>query len=136
MSKPSKKVVELLNRTAAYMLQRPEGYNQQYFIKESNDVPCGTECCIAGYIVMVNDPKEYMKLAREITTDRYAEQSSKIENIARQLMGKRHGEEFNLFAGSGEWPSQFKSAYRRASSAKGRVKVAVARIRHYIKTGK
>lgn len=93
--KINRKAAELLKRVAKYLVREPEGYSQSDW-KQSAANSCGTVCCIAGTVVMLDNPKQYMRL-----------DSLDIQSAALKALGLDEELSINLFSRATHWPSPF-----------------------------
>lgn len=122
--KINRKAAELLKRVAKYLVREPEGYSQSDW-KQSAANSCGTVCCIAGTVVMLDNPKQYMRL-----------DSFDIQSAALKALGLDEELSINLFSSAMHWPSPFSERYARAKTHAARAKVGAARIHYFLRTGK
>jgi hypothetical protein len=120
--------VRLLRRVAKHIAEEPRRYNQDAELEVDvigRSAPaCGTVGCIGGWVCALTG------------TTKRSRQKFSFERAMKQL-GLTSAQAGRLFAytwASGGWPERFKDAYRAATTPRQRVKVAVARIEHFIKT--
>lgn len=57
--------VRLLRRVAKHIVEEPRRYNQGSWCDRSNDAPCGTMACIAGWAVILGDKLDPKKIDHE-----------------------------------------------------------------------
>jgi hypothetical protein len=135
--------VKLLRRIQKHILAEPRRYNQNATIikaepgakvrpdrgEDVNIVPaCGTVACIGGWADILGAARGAK--IREFSFDR-----------ARKLLGLDEDQGIRLFDYITDetrpwltWPDQFTDAYLAAKTPRGRARVAVRRIDHFIAT--
>jgi hypothetical protein len=123
--------VRLLRRIQKHIMAEPKRYDQNVWIKEVDPnvdpyyPPCGTMACIAGWAQILS-----------------AQPGSRVipsHLAASELLGLDVRSSTRLFDSvmdlvDDAWPRKFSKAYSMAKTARGRAKVAVRRIDHFIKT--
>jgi hypothetical protein len=121
--------VRLLRRVAKHIAAEPRRFQMgDWIIKKSeegerfrefshkggatlhNFAPCGTAACIGGWTQIISKRKNS---TAALAIDEY--QSLRLFNVS-------------------EWPEQFETPYLLAKTPAKRVRIAVARIEHFIKT--
>jgi hypothetical protein len=132
------KVIKLLS-----IPENSKFYNQETFVDSLNGESvsdrndkvdpvkvkeCGTECCIAGWVVYANSPKDYEDIALRLD-------GREILQKAEKLMG--NADTANLFSGAGSgWPQPYGGMFGNARTRFQKAKAAVARLKHFRATGK
>jgi hypothetical protein len=140
-AKKTKLNVSLLRKVQAHILEEPRRYEQNTTIIEGTPgkvmfpdyggydliVPsCGTIACIGGWVQLLGMKRPF----------HFFDQSR-----AAKLLGIRSDQAHRLFNYVVEtaykdfcWPKKFSDAYKKAKTPRQRVKIAVARIEHFIAT--
>lgn len=125
--------IPALKRVRDYILQESEGFDMEVFLLKTDEVACGTKCCIAGTATLLDNPRQYLRWLKDESDD-------KVQFAATHALGLTESQAGRLFFLPGwnddyqGWPDKFAKRYNRASTAKGRAKVAADRIDHFIKT--
>lgn len=132
--------VRLLRRIQKHILEEPRRFKMSGWVSiESKAVPeafdldvdgaphwkfakCGTAACIGGWAAILGTSKDAAEIAL-----------SDVGGLAEKLLDLTDVEAKRLFHVI-YWPEQFSSKYVRALSPASRVKIAAARITHFIKT--
>ena len=125
--------VRLLRKIQEHILAEPKRYEQ-----ESWATSCGTAACIGGWacILTGSRPKSV------------ANETFDVFGKARRVLGLEYEAAERLFSVPCEyvvrnaaifkaryiWPLKYQKRYLAAKTAKGRVRVAIDRINHFIKT--
>jgi hypothetical protein len=129
--------VKLLARVRDHILEEPRRYDQELWGRPSDEAPCGTAACIAGWTAL---------LGRKVTL-KQLRANPDVSAVARELLNLEPGEASVLFAGSpgwycgdpdcslNRWPARYAAQYRRAKTARGRARAAANYIDYIIKTG-
>jgi hypothetical protein len=137
----SAKAARLLRKVAQHILEEPNRYDQETFLKISHAgeeylgpselidkfPACGTVGCIAGWVAAL--------------TAKNPKRLKDVQRFADKTLGITSDQSQRLFASVVDdddimgWPSKFSDAYRTAATQKQRAKVASRRIEHFIKTG-
>lgn len=121
--------VKKLKEVAEYILREPEGFDQDTFGNKTTNVRCGTECCIAGTAVLLDNPRKFLR-----GIDEYGPKIP-VAAMARHVLGLTVAQGDKLFCASDEWPAQFATRYENTEpNTKRRARVAYDRIMHFIKT--
>lgn len=127
--------VELLKRTAAYMLRYPENIDMSrwvegtYVADKRGGPSCGTTACIAGTAWALEH-------GAADANDIYGPTNTNEGQQFRDLLGLSFGESERLFFVTG-WPTAFRCAYHDASftqDGKAVAQVIYDRIMHFIAT--
>lgn len=130
---------ELLEKVKAHILEEPRRYNQRTFGGTSDEAPCGTAACIAGWAAHLSGEIDLKTLRRGGST---------IEGIAQAALGLTYTEAHILFAGDptpcfcgrptckDAWPQPYAERYAKAETAEDRARAAADYIDHIIATGK
>lgn len=113
-------VVKKLRAVKKAILSQPEFYDQRS-VGDMED-PCGSACCIAGWLVYLDNPKRYKRLVI----------NGGIICRADAIVGEDTG---GLFGSGGYWPDPFCSSLQSAKTPKKRAEAAAGMIDHFIKTG-
>lgn len=134
---------ELLARVRDHILEEPRRYDQTTFGEASEDAPCGTAACIAGWAAHLSGRVSLKKLRAPMNPVR------EIRQTAQRALGLTDEEARVLFTGDptpcwcgdkdcalGGWPPRFGKRYEKAKTARGRASAAAAYIDHIIATGK
>lgn len=123
-----------------------DGWARQEF---RNGEWCGTTCCIAGRVVcdVLWEKPKYEKLTFEQIIQKVADIDGgvvdgaefwTVQDYAEELLGLSESCGAKLWF-TGHWPDEFQEAYGEAEAngdSVGMAKAAVARIKHFIATGK
>lgn len=124
----------LLRRVARYIAKEPRKFDMRLWCKSSDYAPCGTVACIAGWTAILHKKWEN-KLTDELRSQL---QWDLAESVAISALQLTHDQANRLFLPFDDcdpsWPKRFWTAYESAKTPKQRVKVALARIEHFIKT--
>ena|SRR5204862_687380 len=143
----------LLEKTFKRMRQMPDTFNMDEWIQHALDVEpsstrptpyCGTVACLAGHIALAatgrlpEQPPFYVvsRLSKKIQA-RLGPQVGIIASTAEvtfAALGLQEEIPYLLFYTS-DWPNQFKIAYDIATTEPERVRVAIKRVRHWLRTG-
>ena len=132
---------KLLEKTIKSIQEEPRGLDMRYWAKQVNPTnpknpPCGTKACIAGHVAFCSGKLAFNENGFSKIK---GEPNMFVANWAREALKLNSEQADRLFyfarwnEGIG-WPKQFSVAYNKAKTAKQRAKVAIARIRHFIKT--
>jgi hypothetical protein len=122
---------ELFEKVKQHILTDPRRYNQRRFGEVSDDAPCGTACCIAGWAIVLSGGATHKdaQLDFEHRLDAF--------DTGAALLGLSDEEAEAVFCAYGEdWPEPFKTDFSEATNRHGKAKAAAAYIDHIIKTGK
>lgn len=127
------KAVKLLRLVKKDILSKPRAYNQEAW--------CGTACCIAGKIAIVEAKKDGYRICKSDNSieDSKGRRISLIEDYAAKKLGVdsfmagRLFQAPNYFYGF-NWGG-FAEKYENAKNSVERAKIASRRIEHFIKTG-
>jgi hypothetical protein len=124
-----KRNARLLNKTADRIEKIPESYAQDTFCRTDDRSPCGTVACLAGEIVICS--------ARSVSKGiELLYESSGIADLAARKAGLDEDEASSLFwPTSSFWPQPFRSRYGKATTQRGRAKVAADLLRYLAKGG-
>lgn len=132
--------VKLLRKVAKHILAEPLRYNQNATIargipgdviepdgETEQCVPaCGTIACLGGWIALFTYKRpprsgfSFRKIGQALGVT--SRQVSALCSYTTSTSGKR-------------WPAQYAKRYNRATTPRGRAKIAAERIEHFIKTG-
>lgn len=137
---------KLLNRVIRHIRTNPKRFNMYLWIARSGGkTPCGTVGCIAGWCTVLSlDKVKKEELFKEAKSSSEEELETMVmrlcgyssedwfQDVAQSLLGITHKEAEVLFHVEG-WPKQFD--LNSEKTQKGKVEVAVKRIRHFMKTG-
>ena len=114
-------------------------YDQGTFGRNSDQAPCGTAACIAGWACLMTGEltlRGLIRIGDNGDTDR-------IVKRAKRVLGLTIKEADHLFTGSpgddgfgDAWPEPYKSQWERVGSPKARANVAIRYLNHIIETGK
>jgi len=116
--------VKLLRRIQKAISKEPEKYDQ--------DAWCGSECCLAGHAVILSGHAEISNDSCEGVMVRLSYgKEVHIQDFAAEELELTEDQSCKLFD---VWPREFREAYDGALTDKGRARVAVRRIDHFIKT--
>lgn len=103
-----------------------------YYDQGEPDVPrmetrhdCGTTGCICGFICLQVSPQ---------TRSRMLGPDMDLEGLSQRITGLSSSQ-IALLYWSNEWPDEFEDLYCHSVNGRQRALVAVARIRHFIRTG-
>lgn len=105
--------IELLRKVQEKIRTEPEAYNQEHYGRVS---PCGTACCIAGWICILSGKYTARPLnERRLLTFFDAESGRHVEahGTAQSLLGLTDTEADRLFSatGTGIWPQPFSNEW-------------------------
>lgn len=124
MAKLSKKAIKRLRIVKQQILDMPELYDQTTYAGDKN--PCGTACCLAGWLVWNDDPKRFAEAARK----------SNVDYLSGRALELVDGNEGSALFGTGNaWPEPFGSQFALAIGNSTKASIAAARIEHFIATG-
>ena len=128
--------VKLLRKIQEHILEEPKRFVMRTFLIRPPDLDddvfegddgtmvkfarCGTAACVAGWAVLLHDGMDT--------------RVSNLRSRAKSLIGLKKGFNEDLLFEVGGWPTRFEEAYRSAKTQRGRARVAVRRIDHFIKT--
>ena len=128
----------IVEKALRAMLRWPETYDQGSYIfhdpnvRSSGKRPapyCGTEACIAGHVALAAGAVPINGLYVSLRG-----QEVRVGDLAEQIMGPNAL--MMLFEPDLDgWPEKFAHAFDRAKTPKTRAKIAVTRVRHWLKTG-
>lgn len=143
--KLSRKSREVVERALRAMLRYPDTYDQNEWIHHDRSVGpsgerpapyCGTTACIAGHIALAagGDPIGWGMVKMPGGRMRYPDEVA--EEVLRCRNVDPHDTHERLFiADATGWPDKFNVAFHEAKTDKAMAKVAVSRVRHWLKTG-
>lgn len=119
--------IELLTSAKEHILANPKFYDQSTL---GDVTPCGTVCCIAGWIDYIQcGPEEHLK---HVIEDPWS-----IWEHSRALLGLNEKESEHLFEDQRYHPDgQFVEEYRDAKTAKQRTEAAAGMIDRFIEKNK
>lgn len=142
--------IKVLQRLKKTLKAQPARFNMSFWgvsareAKEDGDMdflevpPCKTQACMAGEICIQEGLAKVLKKGGLVLKNR----SGSFFHDARVAADLTETQAQNLFYfkqwndGLHGWPTKFEAAYDSAQNPKDRVKVAIARLDHFIKTGK
>ena len=121
--------VKKLKKVAEYILAEPEGFDQDTYGSLNEDRSrCGTQCCIAGTTLLLENPRRYLRTL-------HVGSDTSISREAAKALGLTEEEAQELFNPAELWPEEFARRYDRTEpNTKKRARVAYDRIMHFIKT--
>ena len=129
----------IVEKALRAMLWWPETYDQGKWIEHDLErratkrrpAPyCGTVACIAGHIALAAGARfAYVDVMR------FRGELWGVNLIADEILGE--GAARALFDARADWwPGEFRLPFQAAETAKARATIAVARVRHWLRTGK
>lgn len=129
---------ELLAKVRDHILEEPRRYDQGTWGKQSEEAPCGTVACLAGWTAY---------LGGLMTLTELQEGAAVVRERAQRALGLSDIEARMLFAGRPRcdcgsdlceygWPHRFAIQYENAMTDEGRARAAADYIDHIIATGK
>ena len=131
-------------------------YNQQFYAQNQvmtrhyddfkTKTVCGTEGCLAGWMLFVSKPRIHKAIERALLAPRQTHKTMNIISqydilkLSAETMTLKNGQPAytdNLFAGSGEaWPNPFATMWSAANGDKAKeARVAIKRLEHFKFTG-
>jgi hypothetical protein len=125
------KLMKALTAEQQKILAEPSQFDMEdFFHTDTENIPnCGTAACIGGWAIT-------LKLGVTPNEAQYRRTIGEpIWRLAADALDLPYTLAYRLFY-TGEWPREFDEAYYAANSAEEKARVAVARIDHFIKTGK
>lgn len=107
----------------------PEAYDQSTYATKSDDAPCGTAACIAGWATVLDG---------RIPHTRIRQLNRRADKYGQRALGLTNKESEVLFSGLPvcDWPRQFSSQWREVRSEGRQARVAIRYLKHIITTGK
>lgn len=121
---------KLIRRIIKKIETTPEAYDQGHWGRKEPSAPCGTAACIAGWASFLGGAKSLEQLRRN---------PKSVQAISAKLLGlqtKAWDRETGMFGGfADEWPQPFSDRYQDARTPKSRARVAVAYLKHVLRTG-
>lgn len=155
MTKLTPRSKKIVDKAIAAIKRMPDSFDMQNWIKHNTTTPasgkmpkpyCGTEACLAGHIALAATRRlpdaafgtmyRVEKLPKWLHADKaetsYHPVAVDCQHIAERVLGDVDGEKLFYFH---RWPYEFVRGYW-AKSPKEKAKTAVARLRHFLKTGK
>lgn len=115
--------VKLLRKVQKHILEEPRRLQMGVWQSKSDDAPCGTIGCIAGWTALLGDGF-------------YAGDDSTVRRKAEELLHLFDGHKsFDLFYIDG-WPYEYIESYYSAETDKSRAGIVSDRIDYFIKEGK
>lgn len=130
--------VSKLRKLQKWILAEPLRFDMQEWsndkLAEERKTPCGTVGCLAGMTCHME--------GHELEDMRGSDDGGSIPETARQILDLNVGESQRLFFLPSahhmrmvqKWPAKFDAQYQKAKTPLGRVRVAIRRIDHFIKT--
>lgn len=134
------KVAALLRRVCKRVLEEPRRVDMSSWVSKNHfdgGPPCGTVGCIAGWAIMDRWSKK--KLTKLTDGDVLEMQVGAARNFAKLIGVDPWSPLFKSLVYVESWPEPFRSRYVRAeakNSPRLRALATVARVKHYIKTGR
>ena len=148
----TKEARALLAKTFVAMRKHAETFDMNIWMahedggeKKAPRPYCGTTACLAGHIVLAAGVKPEMvdtmgdvpkchlsRRLRRIAAGRLEYSWIGVSDLAEVLLGV--GDLHGVFHLS-EWPGPYQEAYHAATTPKAKVNIAIARVRHWMKTG-
>lgn len=130
--------VRMLRKLEKWIMAEPRRFDMRNWsgnqrIINKNKPPCGTVGCLAGMACHMQGMNLTPGMS-EVSKDEY------IPGVATKILDLTAGQAERLFYIAGmhysdiAWPASFAAAYKKAKTPTAKVKVAVARIEHFIKT--
>lgn len=120
----------LLLKTAKWIEEIPESYDQKVWEKDSDESPCGTAACLAGELIICSE-RSVVKGIKKLRSGHFLPNFISTPAMANKLAGLTTDEGYALFAEDvDKWPAQFRSRYRAAKTQLGRAKAAAALLRY------
>ena len=133
---------ELLEKVKQHILEEPRRYDQGTWGGVSDEAPCGTRACIAGWTIHLGG-----RVGLETLQQGGGKRS--VFRSAQRLLRLSDEEAQALFTGDpspcgcgepscglNEWPYRFARRYQNAKTARGRAGAAAAYLDWIIRTGK
>lgn len=138
--KPNAKAVRLLRKVIAHIKAQPKRLGMWEWAALNKRSPGGTTACIAGWSIILSQPKPERFIGIENSVNLHAlfqgQQSwGPLPGRAAAKLLKIDAEQANRLFNVGEWPYLFEIKYRMAKTARGQASAAVSRIEHFIQTG-
>jgi hypothetical protein len=133
--------VELLQRVKQHILEEPRRLDMDDWAHTSNEAPCGTQACIAGWACVLTgkatlNPRGYYTFGDPLS-DSYVSPS----RVGGQALGLTPDEADRLFYAYGAeeeedygWPNEYRLRYERATDAKEKAIATADRIDRFIAT--
>ena len=116
----------LLLKTAKRIEEVPESYNQAVWADKDYKSPCGTVACLAGEMIICSERS--LRKGLDLLWD--ANDIGQVPDTAQRMAGLTDDEASDLFYSTNWWPTRFHNRYERASTQRGRAKVAAALLRY------
>lgn len=115
----------------------PRRFNMgNWIITDDREAPCGTTACIAGFAVILSKPKYQWKKTAASLLSRYRKSEKFLFEVeAAKLLRISESQADDLFFVSG-WPDRFARRFNNARNREAEAKVVIARIEHFMKSGK
>lgn len=121
----------LIRRIIEKIEATPEAYDQGVWGRRAPTAPCGTAACIAGWASFLGGKKSLEQLHRNLKS---------VRKLAVDLIGlkdtKDYETEIGMFDGYADrWPRPYSNRFQDATTRKQQAKVAVAYLKHVLRTG-
>lgn len=140
--------IELFKKIRQRIAEIPESYDQDYWVEDSAESPCGTVACLAGHAIICDAPT----IERGISDLHRLKQRDPLKAVPRRaakLLGltgswtkyvdtsseSAGGETIIFDSDAAGWPEPFQSDFQMAGG-RGKSQVAVRYLDHIISTGK
>lgn len=117
----------LLRRVQKWIAKEPRSYDQDATLDRSDESPCGTVGCIAGWTCALSGKTPQAR-------KRFSYNRARVQLGLTTEQASRLFSYIWAFSDGGGWPNKFNKAYLDAKTPRARARVAVARIEHFIKT--
>jgi len=139
--------VTLLNQICKAIEREPRRFNMgdwisldpfnDVYLPGSEQAPCGTTACIAGFAVMLDscgvssspNPGAWRSTMLDIVEN----DRCPIDRHAKDLLDLTEDQSDLLFYATA-WPESFRNDYHSAPDAMAKARVAILRIKHFIET--
>jgi len=95
--------------------------------------PCGTAACIGGFAVILTKTKGKTDRETWVKAVSGVDTGPRTEILATDLLDLDVHQAARLFHDH-DWPYKFREAWAKARTPAQRVRVAISRIKHFIKT--
>lgn len=119
----------LFARVIAAIKRKPESFDMEFYGERSE---CATTCCLAGHAALLARAARFT--SDGILVPRRASDDG-VGCAAARVLGLDEDAEARLFHVPG-WPAKFAARYNNAETPRARVAATVARVRHFLASGR